>query len=442
MKKSLRASGFIGAVASLLGVVAVGCSAEQGAGPEAEIGSTSEALSVSTMADLKDAFDTDGTSNITDPVAREWAGSCVIRDGANGALKLLIVGGYDSSGNGLGDAYLYDVANDKWTKAESLPSGQERGELQMIQVPGDDTSCLAVGGATKKDGSGTALTQVYKFTAGGSGNDGTWAEAGLLNTGRVKFALTTCGTNVIAIGGEPGGGAAPNTSDEIEAWGSVTGHVSTWSSYGSKLGARIHSFGFASKDSTHKVIAGGQKASGLENRVQLIKITDSACDQASDITVTQATALSTARFGNVVLFSDQSAPLNDDFIVTAGSDASALLTDAEPYSSVNLGASPPVATKDTVLTSQITGTQYPIVMVQGTKTLFMGGGAFDNTTYLGGAPIDLVQEYSGSFSSTAFGDSKARLGSVAQTIGSLVYVSTGMTAQSSTLTTTSRIVTP
>lgn len=134
MKKSLVARGFVGAVASLLGVAAVGCGADVGggaAGDSAEIGSSEQAIRIAHACD-------NGVSDLSDSsYSAKYAAYVPIS-----STEVLVLGGFNSLGNAITTVKKYNKNSDTWTTMASLNAA--RGEPGFMLLGG--TRVLILGG--------------------------------------------------------------------------------------------------------------------------------------------------------------------------------------------------------------------------------------------------------------------------------------------------------
>lgn len=166
MKKSLVARGIIGAVASLLGVAAVGCGADgfdEGAAGEGEIRSTSQALTVTGNADADIQFF--GSVKLD---------SSILNADSHADALELIAGGIKLDGSLSTKIAVYDSENDTLTQLRNaandadivLPAGL--AEPVIAQIPGETLAYLITGGRTVKDGAVSATSYVLKLALNGS----------------------------------------------------------------------------------------------------------------------------------------------------------------------------------------------------------------------------------------------------------------------------------
>jgi hypothetical protein len=437
----------MGAVASLLGVVAVGCSAESGA-PEAEIGSTSEALNAaSATANLANAVeDLGGSTDITDPVAREWSASCEIRNGGAGSpFVKLLVGGFAADGSALGDAYMNKGDGNAWAKVSALPSGQERGFAKMIQVPGAPDKCVLVGGADAKSG-GTLLTHAYVFTA--DGDEGSWADAGAM-TGRIFHDLFVCGSNrVMAVGGHTAFGSPIASGKGFEVWNLST----TWTAK-ADLDLPVSAFGLAVKSPLKIAIAGGvPNGAASTPKIQSYTISnDTSCDVThvqtqSVIQNENNTNTASGRFGNIAFFDSDS----EDLYVAYGTEVPGTggltthePTDLQQFINVFSGT----LSLNAKTSSAVDATRFPTYDIDETNLrLYVAGGEAQGATLLAQTPTAVLNEIN--LSTIAVDKTgplaTARLGAPVTYVSTSdkVLVSTGLTSQTNTLTTTAEIATP
>lgn len=198
MKKSLFASGFIGAVASLLGVVAVGCSAETGA-PEAEIGSTEQAIGLN----LTESYDV-AAYNAKFPAYIKLASG-----------DLLVVGGYDASSGSATNkirkvSYNSGTSTVTWSRflsggGSEVTLNTGRGEAEIAEIPGQSGKYLVVGGRTGDGGTRLASAEIIDTTGT---NLVVTAVTDTLASVRVNFGLTKCGDHLLISGGDENGASS------------------------------------------------------------------------------------------------------------------------------------------------------------------------------------------------------------------------------------------
>lgn len=403
MKTTTVARGFIGAVASLLGVVAVGCSADgtyEGAAGEGEIGSVEQAISsgvTNSNRDLANALTSGGGPLTPDPVGRIGASSCVVNH--NGVEKMLIVGGEITGPSVVADAFLFDPtansANGEWRQTGSV--GTARAFGRMIQNPVDSTQCIYVGG---RNAAGTMLSNVDIFDV----DTGTWTaqtSGKQLDAVRANFALVKCGTQkLLAIGGGHG-----NTRESsIEIWDSTNGFADT----GEDLSDARYDFGIASyTDNKRFVVAGGNAASSgqFSDRVDAIKATLDENGECTDVVVGNLAALALdeeerfslaeGRNGNLVMPTNVTpSASSEEFMVILGDASSALAATyekfavdwtASPLKVVAVPASNPLVS---TLTNAPTLASKPLLVRMNTTLAIVGGESH------AGAPIaNTIAEY-------------------------------------------------
>jgi len=218
MKRTLKVSGFVAAV-SVLGVCAVGCSAEVGPDGEArDIGKSSQATQV-----------------FTPGVDLQFGGEFKIS-----ANKLLILGGYNAAGTAQTTAGIFDptlAAGSNWlTLSSALPAAL--GEVEIVQLATD--TYLVAGGRGSRNGTAVANSYILVLS-GANKTTATWTTLSGTNdliTARVigKNNLQKCGTSHwVAIGGITNSGMTSTTSigatDSIEVftYDSTTKSNSAWS---------------------------------------------------------------------------------------------------------------------------------------------------------------------------------------------------------------------
>jgi hypothetical protein len=410
--------------------MAAGCSAESGAPDEAaEIGSSAEALSISVAG--KDAL----------PSARIGAASCVVHDdfthadtngGASTAHNrdlILVAAGKTTAGSYLRSAVLFDpakTATNQWLTsgpfvAPSFGSAasDEVASAKMIAVPGDNHSCLLIGG----EKNGTKSAKTWKFTLDASG--GTWSSSFNLNDARQDFGLSKCTNNkVIVYGGEGTSGPL----DSIEVWNGTTTWTSrTAANSAERLGGSGSSrprtrFGYSiDVDPTgtpaYAVALGGFDGSGESKRGDLI-VFDANC---TSVTVTHNASALSLSGTDYTRMNHVAFPINTNvFLVAAGLSGGSTVTSTEEVT-VTLGMTPTIAmTAHNTSGSKLlpTATQKPILAFAGATNKYAVIGGDDNQSGVNLDTITAVQEYSAGFSSVT---GTSRRNSVAELLSGKVY---------------------
>jgi hypothetical protein len=349
MKTTTVARGFLGAVASLLGVVAVGCSgdmADEATAGNGEIGSVEQAISsgvLNSNRDLANALTSGGGPLTPDPVGRAGSASCVVNH--NGVEKMLLVGGETTIGSTVtAEAFLFDPtansANGEWRQTGSV--GTARAFGKAIQNPVDSTQCIFVGG---HNAAGTMLNNVDIYDV----DTGTWTaqtSGKELDETRANFALVKCSTQkLLAIAG----GIGSTRRSSIELWDSTNGFQDT----GEDLSDARYDFGIGNyTDNKRWAVAGGNAASSgqFSDRVDAIKATLDENGECTDVVVGNLAALALdeedrfslteGRNGNLVMPTNVTpSASSEEFMVILGDASSALAATYEKFT-VDWTASP------------------------------------------------------------------------------------------------------
>lgn len=266
MKTRSIASGFVVGIASLLGVIAQGCSAETGS-PEAEIGSTSQAI-VTTDVTLGTAMP---SSNVLANAA-----SCVI-DNGSGTKYIAFAGGQDASGI-KAQAWLFDGST--YYGPVSFDTNLSTGSMNgaMIARPGHVDQCLYFGG---EDASGNKKTGIQLLTFSLDDNDQptlTITNAGVLTTARSNHKVVPCGTDSVAV--LAGTGASSTILSSIEVWHGQSGTTALPSlkkadeSTNVTLNAARTEFAAPSVSATHFAVGGGRDSNGKLGSVEAFTVKD------------------------------------------------------------------------------------------------------------------------------------------------------------------------
>jgi hypothetical protein len=390
MKTTTVARGFMGAVASLLGVVAVGCSADggwEGAAGEGEIGSVEQALSgtapvKATVADIS-GIDIDPNTGGTQAPVREFAGHCVIND--DGVDKLAVFGGFNAAGAALDDILIFDPSGTpSWTRlpvAAGTKLTQARGSLKGIQLPSDDSKCLIVGGESTNLG-GTTYTTVEELSV--SSGTFTVTAKDPLNVARAKHELQVCGNNIIAVGGEQAG--AVFTSDSVEIY-NVAGNQwdtnSTTSGDIENLGQGRYDFAMAKDDSNDRyVVGGGNNAGGVLLRTVEVFTSANSCTDMDVKAFPLTERLGTARDGLVAHIKPGSSSV---FAFLAGNAAGTASAAVDEVSVTSWTAnSQTISTNTSPSGYTLTATAYPMLATDLGATpetyMLVGGESVPGTT--------------------------------------------------------------
>jgi hypothetical protein len=412
MKTTTVARGFIGAVASLLGVVAAGCSAgvaDEASAGNGEIGSVEQAIGLAGRS--APGFDALFPVSIT------------LASG-----DMFVAGGYDSaSGNLAGNvAKIFDGANPgTWVApanaSTTLPTAT--GEASIIKLPGVN-QFLIVGGQDRLDKS----TATYRNQAAiyDETNDLIVA-TGSMVTGSSNMPLVQCGSSkVLAVGGRTGSGSV---SGKLEVFTpNATPANGTWAALEDvnnnpvTLATPRTYHGAVALDSTHVLVFAGEDAAGnVLKSVELITF-DSNCDNAT-IAAKNDMPL------EITQFAFAKGPSTSRSVIVAGGSSNLANSRTETYlydnptsdtwttlaSTLNAGAVLPVITTLTANTFKIVGgTDAPI-----------GTGNEDSMTQV--QDIDLsvgTPAWSAIGSTTQL--SAARVGHAQALVGGVVYASQGV----------------
>lgn len=400
MKKSLVARGFIGAVASLLGVAAVGCGAatDQEA---AEIGSTEQAIVSSDVAAGPDLSISGSARNL-----REH-GACKVTVG--GVDFLMTAGGIDATPATTKSVFVLKPGTGWFEFTNVLPTAIAK--LQLIQNPrsGEADSCLAIGGVTSPTGT-TAVNTVTKLTlslSGGNPSAVAAASSGTM-TARFDHRVIQCGTDKVLIAG---GQSGANRLDTLEVWDN--GSVATLKDSNNDpivLTDPRAQFAIAQEDTTHIGIMGGFDGTNFLNGMEKIVVTSSCAlttNDADDKTDKLSSTLSVARSGLVAWRS-----ATNTFHVAAGDTGSASNVDDVVS---NFFASSSVSSGTTAVAAKSPALAFDP----------SSGHAF----LVGGVGQNAIQEFDGSWTSVTTDSASATLpvrqGATATLIGSSVFAVAG-----------------
>jgi hypothetical protein len=265
MKKSLVARGFTGIVASLLGVAAVGCSADVSdpQSAENEIGSTEQAITGSGVY---------------------GAMSCILEDkhAGNNDKYLVVAGGIDLSGTPVASNAIRAIklaTGQSWsTLGVTLGSARAFGK-GIARTPEE---CVFVGGTTKDYAlANAAADRRMDVLTVDNGTFAVTSTANALNAARSHFDLQKCGNGLIAVGGVDNGTSRNSVEVYDGSWHSVTATLSA-----SRLDLSV-----APKDSNFLdfvAVAGEDSASGPVANIDVIHVNDANsngfCD-ASEVTI-------------------------------------------------------------------------------------------------------------------------------------------------------------
>lgn len=425
MKKATLARVFTGAVAVCAAIGMVGCSAETGA-PEGQIGSTSEALSVSTLSSGSDA-----------PAGLQFAASCVIHDGHANKDLLLVAGGFDSTGAAQTKLYLYDPVAPSWTSVATGTAqlGTARGYLQAIKDPrsGHENACIFMGGANQLTVDNTAT--VYSVSDIITINAGTGAvsrAAGAsLNTARALFPASRCAADYGIVFGGWTGTAGIATFERYDFANDAWAEDTTASH---KLAIGVKEAAVAA-DSTFRrfIVAGGETAAAVRQDFTLYRL-DSTCAVANATNDVKTGTLDYSSTNHpltqaVAFPSTASAMGATDAFTIAGGDSSTAKT--SPLSATHKVevdfTSNPIAVKAKAADTALAVATRRAKLVNANGTYLVIGGENNSGTGSSVNTLDNVEEYVSGAAWTTSTMGATRDALVGEYIGSTVYVTTGRT---------------
>lgn len=361
MKKSLVARGFIGAVASLLGVAAVGCGAEVGdgaAGDSAEIGSSEQAISINTAK-----MHTPGDDSVTDTGTEHYMHAFYPSLIKLSETKVLVAGGYKSVGGAASDAikafsYTGGSTTGTWADVVHQVGGvdtntvlaQAAGEAQIIEIPGNAGKFYMIGGRSS-DG-GTILDKIQVIDTTLAGGRVTVTNAGTLTSPRVNFTVQKCGSALLVSGGITTGGSPVDTLEVITGGTSPVSAVLKDDSVSPRTITMANprafhaALSFAS-DLTLKLV-GGDSGAGTVGTTELLKIkSGSACTMDKNAVTPDGLGAFKPTAGNDLpssavrsqhVFAPVSITISSvayDGLVAAGVDGSSVPTATFAYRSAN-----------------------------------------------------------------------------------------------------------
>jgi len=406
-------------------VVAVGCSADggwEGAAGEGEIGSVEQALGGTnpSVAGTQPA----SLSSIS-AAGRYEAASCVIQHG--GIDKLLVGGGFLLNGTPVDDLLLYNPSNDSWSLlAQDI--GVDRGALRAIKT--GPSSCVFVGGATAP--LGNAVKDVDEVSV--SGTTVTVTHMTDLTKARAYHAVSLCGNQIMAFGGHDNAqvGAAKFLRS-IERSDDLT--PGSWTDSATALGTGRHSFGFSRDDTRDRyVLTSGATSSNFASDIEVV--TTSSC-APSVTSLTPANAI-TAGEGLVTFYEGTedlvSNPNTSKFVIAGGTNGTAT---AKAYELTVSWASPPtIAVSDAAAPDLNQEAAFPALVKSNTSNdaHMVLGGLTDNAGNDDTFTTNAVQQYEDTFSEAngfyLASLTTGRFAAVAEKIGSVVYVVTGLSRAS------------
>ena len=380
MKKSLVARGITGIVASLLGVAAVGCSAEPG--DYADVETTSQAV----------------TLTPTLPAGALGVMSCSVHDATLNKDYVLFLGGVDSTTNAaLNTIDAMDTSNNTLVgKGAGQPLNGKtitaRGFGRTIEVGND---CYALGGTTKTDNRAAALTAVTKVHVANN----VWTLTALnMNVARNDFSIEKCGASkYIIVGGQDFG----TYLDSIEVF-DPSG--ASFANVAGTLSDQKSAMEFAALDSNFDkfVAAGGEINGGLSSKIDVITVSASTCN-ANQVTVAELVdadnspaklTLGTNRAYGVALVHDRAsvgAGHKDQFALAAGYNTGLIAT-VNNLEIANWAT--PSGRFATNLSNINVSTAHPEVVYSGTTPFLIGGA--NNPLYASAtSSVSAVQSYTG-----------------------------------------------
>lgn len=331
MKTTTVARGFIGAVASLLGVVAVGCSADSGwdeaSAGNGEIGSVEQAI-----------VEADVDNNA--PAATIGAGVafhnvCNVNSLADGSgtWYSIVIAGQTGAGTFSNNAYLIDGSTVRGPFA--LPTGLTSGtsKFPAITRQNDKRECVFGGGTN-----GSNLTQVAKATYTTSGGNPalTITQAGSLPTAVSDHSVAYCGNkSLVFMGGNAGisdmyvwNGTLNSDAGPTGTTALVTLKQNDGTTVQTLNNARTR-LAVVSVDNLRFALAGGEgSGSALQSAEGFIVVDDASlgCKMASSGRFTAASMLGTGRFDLVAYHENaddatiSGTPHDRDLVTFVGGD--------------------------------------------------------------------------------------------------------------------------
>lgn len=441
MKKSILARGFIGSVASLLGVMAVGCSSEPLSPEEAaEIGVSEQALTNANVVNQSHNFvnaDTDDRA--------AFGSACEVTDPVSpGTAKFMIaLGGIESPGNTFSnDAVLYrpGVGYDA-NATTTFTNG--RAFATVIADPSDPQACLVFGG---KDGA-SVKGQAVKIEVGHNGSNYTLTatDVGALATPRTKLQAVAIGTKVLLMGGFTNIGET-TASNLINVWdSSITGSntipaLKNTNNVDVTLAVARGKFaaGVSEQNDRRILLGGGDDGSGPLDSIEAIILNGSdqlasTATTATNVTTTSPSArvkLSVSRGGLALVFKDDITADRETWVF-GPSDGSAAIDSINvnwPNFADNT-AGFNTAPVDACASTNLLAVTDPLAVKMGTDRLVFVGSTGSNK--------NSVMEYNaGSCTSTTTDSSSTALvsreGALGALVGGSVYYTAGRTASGGT----------
>lgn len=437
MKTLLKASGIGSAIAFMSAIGLVGCSAEPLSPEEAaDIGSTSEALSIGTS--------TANPGDLSAGQGRFLHGACAFR--ASNTDYSAIFGGYDGTGAPLSTILVSKGIDSSATWVTPDVNGETAlatalGDLQAFRI--DDTHCALIGGSSSRNTTDVATVTLVTFSL--QSNDVTKPRIDLdalhsLNAARSKHQMSTCvdngATRIVVFGG--GNNTAELSSIEVSpTLANITNPANAWTTLGTGMSVPRFNFGLAKDPSRNAyfLAAGNSDVAARENSIEAIKLT-SAC--AFDARALSNAPLANGLEGNAVMF-DANTGTTATFVTAAGIKAATTLNDVAETVTVTWNVGTP--TFGSVSSVSKTLSFRATVADDGTNRYLIGG--FNGAQNAG---INDVEKYTPGtgFSSVALGASLFGAGAVYHPSAATpeVIVTSGTTNSTFTLSTSVIAVIP
>jgi hypothetical protein len=351
--------------------MAAGCSADVSdpQSGEAQIGSTSEALTA-VLGGANDPTNlTDGTGGTTDERVG-FASACTLTATVNNVTSDYIIraGGFGAAAAAKNQIVVFKKGSAPSVQAATL--SQANGAGTMVKF--SSTECAYVGGASV-DGSGVATPKVDLLALSFPGGVPTVTVTNKhdLNEARSNHILGTCtdsnnGVHLWALGGQDSG----TGSQSLEI--SQTNLANAWTKTNTALRVDRMNFG-ADIDNARHIMAGGGRVLSTGNRDQSLDliVLDSNCAFSSTTGITTAgKILPSVADGNVIWFD------GSNFVSAVGAvSGSTLETKVRTYT-VSFSGTPSVTSvSDVTSPSGFTSTYRPYFIRKNTSDIFLIGGA-------------------------------------------------------------------
>jgi hypothetical protein len=367
MKKSILARGFIGSVASLLGVVAVGCSGEvmdEATAGNGEIGSVAEALTVNSPL----------SSKVTLAQSRIRAALCQIKDTDSDDVYTIMAGGQLlNSSKAATNTIISSLEGDAAYVTAAATLSASHFDAVAIQHPSDPTKCLVTGG--RVDGS-TVTNKVdeIKFDNGAI----VVTPRADMQVARAKHQLSICNGKLIAFGGE-NGSATPLRDIEVSA---ASPYSAAWTNTANALAVARTDFALVKDGANDRYVAAGGLGASLTLLDTYELIEPTSCTPAS--TLINSPVLADQVQGNFGVFDQTVSATETQFFFAGGSDGAALETTGNV---IEVDWSNNIVSN--VRTETITGTRNPVLVPIATgQTMIVGG-----QNVAGTAAVDAVQQW-------------------------------------------------